>query len=313
MTIHMNTNNSISTAVISTHDNCVYGLVLAKKLDVKHIALVGAKHSDNEFVHDNELFNYLAQFKQIIIVCSNGVANGDERIMRLLLIAHELKKREIKDIQLVMPYLPYSREIATFGSTVIQLFASAGIQKLFCFQMHESFSQAIAGIEVYAIDGAVPIAQDIKKRLALNEVVLFAPDQGAVVLVQKVAQLLDVPFVCAKKKRNKNGDVLEIMCDEQVTRKHIIIIDDIISTGSTFVKMINALRIKPKNYHIYGYFVHGVFAQGIEEVVSSDNYRSLAVSDSLFVLDEYGPDIDYRYFDTADYFVDQITDKLQLK
>ena len=100
MTIYMNTNNSISTAVISTHDNCVYGPLLAKKLGAKHITLVVEKHSDNEFVHNSEFFNYLAQFKQVIIVCSNGVASGDERIMRLLLIAHELKKRGIKNIQL---------------------------------------------------------------------------------------------------------------------------------------------------------------------------------------------------------------------
>lgn len=301
----------MNTIIISTHDNCEYGPVFAKKIKAQYIVLPSNRYCDNEFVHNADFFNNLIVFEQVIIVCSDGSITGDERIMRVLLIAHALKKGVIRQLHLVMPYLPYSRMLATSGSTVLQLFANAGIQKLFCMQMHEKFSPSGDEIKVYDIQMAIPIAHDIKKRLPLDKVVLCAPDKGAKVLTQQIAQLLEVPFVCADKIRNKDGAVVNITCDKPVGRKHIIIIDDILATGSTFIQMINTLQINRKYHYLYGYMIHGVLAEGIEEVVSSTMYRSLAVSHSLFMLDEHQPDIDYRYFDTADYFIDQIVAKLK--
>jgi ribose-phosphate pyrophosphokinase len=301
----------MKTIIISTNDNCKYGQVLAKKLKAPYVFLPSNRYRDNELVHYTDFFKNVITFERVIIVCSDGSITGDERIMRVVFIAHELKKRGINNIALIMPYLPYSREINIFGATVLQLFANAGIQKLFCMQMHEKLSSSIDGVSVYNIDAAAPIADDIKKRLPLNEVILCSPDKGVKVLIQHIAQLLEAPFVCADKIRDKDGTVINLTCKEPVNRKYIIIIDDIISTGSTFRQMMAALQIQQKDYCLYGYMVHGVFANGVKEALHSKRYHSLAISHSLFITKEHGSDFDYRYFDTADYFTDQIIAKLE--
>jgi ribose-phosphate pyrophosphokinase len=74
---------------------------------------------------------------------------------------------------------------------------------------------------------------------------VIAPDNGAVEKASKIAELLDIPIITATKKRDpSNGRILETNLDtaEDLTDKKVLIADDILDGGGTFIPL--ALRLR---------------------------------------------------------------------
>lgn len=211
----------------------------------------------------------------------------NDTIIELLFILNALKKANAK-VTVVAPYLPYARQDKVFLSGEV---ASA---EVVCNLLHEAGCQKLITFDCHFLkkEGEFPYGNLMIKNISLNKELLgcaeamakgekceiVAPDVGASYLVESQ----DGKTMKKKRKLYKDGKItyrhiekMEYQFD--VKDKNIVILDDMISTGSTMIKAIECMK-KGGAKRVFCAATHGFFLHD-----SLDKLKSL--SDGVFVSD----------------------------
>jgi ribose-phosphate pyrophosphokinase len=100
-----------------------------------------------------------------------------------------------------------------------------------------------------------------------REVFIVAPDAGAYKKSYKFAQSVGAAGVitCNKIRDLKSGKIEGISCEQNVTGKHLLVLDDICDGGRTFIEVAN---IMDKASRVDLAVTHGIFSKGVEVVAS---------------------------------------------
>ena len=126
---------------------------------------------------------------------------------------------------------------------------------------------------------ASPVFLDLFRNKSENLVVV-SPDTGGIKLARSYAKKLNAQLVVIDKRRPKQNqtEVMNIIGD--VDGKDVLLVDDLIDTGGTFVSAIDALKQKGAK-NIYGSVTHAVLSgQAIEKIEKSE-LKKLYVTDSI--------------------------------
>lgn len=180
------------------------------------------------------------------------VYEPNEAYLELFLANDALKHAGARRIINVVPYLPYLRQdrVATKGDPV-----SA---KFFAEMTYRSGANLIITVDVHAptilplypkskITGTETLFADYIRNHAYDtrNCLLVAPDSGAKVRVAKIAKLISAPMAVCEKKRDKDGKLVSLGCPTVPKgRKHAIIYDDMIDSGGTLFRTVDALQKK---------------------------------------------------------------------
>jgi ribose-phosphate pyrophosphokinase len=198
------------------------------------------------------------------------------------------KRASARRITAVIPYFGYARQdrkdqprVAITAKLVANLLVEAGANRVITMDLHTPQLQGFFDIpldHLYASSVTVPML----KRLQLDNVAVAAPDVGGVKTARSYAKLVgDADLVVVDKRRPKHNvaEVMNIIGD--VEGKNVIIIDDLIDTGSTFVQCAEALK-KQGAERIVGVCTHPVFSgTAMERIAQSDAISVLYVSDTI--------------------------------
>ena len=111
---------------------------------------------------------------------------------------------------------------------------------------------------------------------------VVSPDQGSAPRAKRASELLHLPLVVLNKKRSLvAGDTVEeLVLHNDVQGKSAIIVDDIISTGSTIAKAVDLLR-KNGCTKIIVFAVHAVFAGNAKQLLEEANIDRMIVTDTI--------------------------------
>lgn len=183
----------------------------------------------------------------LIQSCSSPV---NERLMETLIIADALRRASAGRINLICPYLCYSRQDRKAVSRepitaklIANLITKAGIDRLVTVDLHADQLQGFYDIPLDHLVGYPIFAKYFAKQKA-KDLVIVAPDIGAVKKATKMATLLHVPLVVIDKRR-KHHNVCEItFVIGEVKNKTAIIIDEMIDTGGTVANASDILKEK---------------------------------------------------------------------
>lgn len=173
--------------------------------------------------------------------------NQNTSLIQALYIARALKGA--KSIELVAPYIPYSRQDKLWlegeiksAEVVMELLKFAGYSKVITFDCHFLKKEGefeYGGMKIRNISLSGKLIGHAKNRLGENFEII-GPDAGANYMSGGKSM---------KKVRGEYGsgnivyrDIEKMEIDFDVSGKNILIIDDMISTGSTMVKAIENLR-----------------------------------------------------------------------
>ncbi len=170
-------------------------------------------------------------------------------LVELFLILESLKEEGAK-VNVVVPYLPYARqdkkkldgEVAS-AIVLSGILKKMGCDKLITFDCHflNATGEAdFAGLKIQNISMGNELVTFARKYFAGEDFVIVAPDSGANYLVKDQGGK-SFKKVRQEYKDGKVGyrDIETMECDFEIKEKNILILDDMISTGST---MINALE-----------------------------------------------------------------------
>jgi ribose-phosphate pyrophosphokinase len=208
---------------------------------------------------------------------------NDQDLLELLMLEDAIRQSGARRLIVVVPYFGYARQDRVFfpgepATAVaiahhIELQADAVVSvDLHSVETLKSFTRP-----AYEASGVPALARILKQRPVD---LLVSPDKGGTERARRMGQLLDRPWMALEKHRIDAEHVeLELPASVPIDLgdKHVVIIDDVISTGGTIVE---AARLLAKGHvgAITAACTHGLFLRDAFE-------RIKAVTDEIFSTD----------------------------
>lgn len=225
----------------------------------------------------------------------------DRHIIQLLMVIHKCKKDNASKITVIIPYMAYARQDKAFLegeiisiAVIAQVIENFGVDEVITVDIHNELSLSYFSINIKNVT-AIPILADyIKNNITIGNSFIVSPDAGGKKRAEKVAQLLNMPILCLKKKRDKNTGFVSI--DENigmdVEGMDAILIDDMISTGGSIVKACEVLK-KQKMRNITVVCTHAILLDnafekimnsGVKEIISTNSIPSFCSKVDLSII-----------------------------
>jgi len=175
-----------------------------------------------------------------IVLVQTFAPPQDSAIIKTTFVIDALKEKGVKDINLIAPYIAYSRQDKEFLPNeavsiraLLRVLKNIGLTRLFTIEIHKKDSLKYFGENAYNISPYEYMVKKIKVN-ANNDIVILAPDLGALDRAKRLASAIGANFDYLVKKRDRiTGEIAIEPKNINVKDKDVIIVDDIISTGGT--------------------------------------------------------------------------------
>jgi ribose-phosphate pyrophosphokinase len=203
-------------------------------------------------------------------------------LIEVLLAKDALERIGFKEINLIIPYIPYARQDrqCAYGESLsLKVFAhiinEAKFNKVIVLDAHSDVAPAL-------INNCINDSNDVYVNLACEhiayydnaDILLVSPDAGANKKTNKLFENIEIfsGLVKCDKNRNVNNGSLanfEVFAND-LQGKPCLIVDDICDGGRTFIGL--AKELKNKNAgNIYLFVTHGIFSNGYDELLKYFN------------------------------------------
>jgi ribose-phosphate pyrophosphokinase len=210
----------------------------------------------------------------------------DQDLVELLLLEDAVREAGARRVFVVVPYFGYARQDRRFfpGEPVsartfcrhVELDADGVVT----VDLHSSQTLSHFTKPAFEASGIPAIARLLRER-PID--LLVSPDRGGIDRARRMAQLLEKPWFALEKKRIDSEHVelsLPAQLDAPIEGKHVVVVDDVISTGGTIVEAAKLLK-KHQVGAISAACTHGLFLRDAFE-------RIKAVTDEVFSTDTLG-------------------------
>jgi len=210
--------------------------------------------------------------KSVILVVQSTYPPVDTNLLQALSIISQVRKISSRTFAII-PYMGYARQDKQFlsgevitMSVVAKMLQSAGAKKVIVVDIHSNTALNHFNIPTENIS-AVPELANYFKKLNLKNPLVVSPDVGGSSRSKKFASLLKTDFIVLKKHRDrKTGSVSIQTAKMDVQGKDLILVDDIISTGSSIIKAAQFLK-KQKCKRVFVACTHGLLVEGAEKKI----------------------------------------------
>ncbi len=209
-----------------------------------------------------------------------------DHLMELLIILDAVKRASARRVTAVIPYFGYARQdrkdqprVAITAKLVANLIAVAGADRVLTMDLHAPQIQGFFDIPFDHLYAAPVILEHIKAR-NLRELCVLSPDLGSAKLGRAFAKRLGADLAVADKRRPRPDQVEAMHLIGEVAGKTVLILDDMISTGTTTIEAADAaLRMGARA--AYACATHGVFAGDAIDKLDNSPITEIVVSDTI--------------------------------
>lgn len=240
----------------------------------------------SKFFPDGELFVQIktcVKDKSVTIVHST-CPPVNNHVMELLILVDALKHSLASHIHVVMPYFGYGRQdrLIHEGSSlsaqlVGNLIGNSGIDSLRILDLHTPQIAESFPIPVHHYSAIPLFANIIKKEFNQEDTLLVSPDAGGLKRAELLSHMTNLPFIALTKKRNLSGQIESIQVMGNPSKKHCVIVDDIVDSGSTLVGAAEAL-LSYGALSVNAFITHAVLSNPADTSI----LNRLWVTDSIF-------------------------------
>lgn len=238
---------------------------------------------------DGESKIKLDKVRKNCIIVQSTYPPTDTHLVQLMMIAKKCADDGVKDVCAVIPYLGYARQDRAFLegemasiALMAKLFETVRIRHIVTVDIHSKLALSyFASIQNVS---SIPLLADYAQKMKLREPVAVSPDVGGVNRAKEFAKHLKIDMVALKKSRDRaSGEVtVDDKLDIDISRRDVILIDDIISSGNSIIKAAEVLHKKGVG-NIYAMCAHalliGTAAQkiksaGVQDIISTNSVPS---------------------------------------
>lgn len=226
--------------------------------------------------------------RKIVIIGSTSPP-VDEHLIEVVAIADACRRASATAITWMAPYFGYARSdkrgayrSPVMASLVARFAETSGIGHLVAVDLHAAQIEGFFHIPVEELT-AVPMIAEALKKVVHPDSVIVSPDAGRVKMAAQYGNLLNRPVVVLHKERSSGRRTNVIKVVGEVRDRPCVVIDDMISTGSTIDRAIDALLQSGAARDFVIAATHGIFAQGAHENLNHPAIREILVTNSIAV------------------------------
>jgi ribose-phosphate pyrophosphokinase len=210
----------------------------------------------------------------------------DRHLMELLLMMDALKRASAERITAVLPYYGYARQdrkdrprMPISARLVASLIERAGADRILALDLHAAQIQGFFDIPVDHLFAA-PVMVDYFDDLKGGNLTVVSPDPGGVERARAFAKRLGSPLAIIDKRRPE-VNVAEVMhVIGEVAGQHCLIVDDLIDTAGTLVKVGEALRARGAK-SVRACATHAVLSGPAVERIEDSEIEEVIVTNSI--------------------------------
>lgn len=231
-------------------------------------------------------------------------------------------------LNLIMPLLYESRQHKRKGresldcALALQQLERLGVSNIITFDAHDpNVANAIPNLSFYNIYPTSIIIDRLIENKDIQDVLVVSPDMGAMERARYYAEVFASDVGMFYKRRDvskvvngKNPIVEHVYLGPSVENKDIIIVDDMIASGSSMIKTAGFLKSKGAR-HVYLVSTFALFTEGIEKFDEGyeKGYFDKVYTTNLTYVPEYIKEKDW-YFDVdCSLLIARIINKLNNK
>jgi ribose-phosphate pyrophosphokinase len=155
----------------------------------------------------------------------------------------------------------------------------AGANRVITVDLHAEAIQGFFDIPVDALTAAKILARHARERHG-TDLVVVSPDTGGTARARGLARLLDAPIAIIDKRRPRDDDVEILNVIGDVAGKPCVVIDDLISTGSTLIGAAKALRANGAT-QVDVVATHGVFSNSAIQKLHDAPIDEICITDTI--------------------------------
>jgi len=237
---------------------------------------------------DGEFYIRLPELDSDVFLFHRCYPNSNENLLWLLLCSSEIK-RKAKKLQVFIPYLPYARQDKEFkkgeainAKNICFLLKKSGVDELITYDCHFLKKEGVFEIEGLKITNKTArdlLISEMKK--FSNDFVVISPDEGASYMAE----------THLKKKRGdyaksnivfREIEKMETPEDfaKKIANKDILIIDDMIASGGTMIKAIQACKQNHAK-RIFCAATHGLFLNNAYKRIKQAGAEKIFTTNSI--------------------------------
>ncbi len=209
-----------------------------------------------------------------------------EHFFELLLTIDAARRSSAREVILVIPYLPHSRQERRDGQRtsiasrmVADMIQSMGADRMITLDLH---TNAIEGFYKIPVDplSSLRLFIDHIRQQGLDPLCLCSPDFGGIKRIKQYKKHLAADMVVIHKERMKPNAVASMEVIGDVRGKHVVIVDDLVDTAGTLCKAADVLMAQGA-LSVHAYCTHGVLSGQALETISQSALTKLIISDTV--------------------------------
>ena len=286
-------NRRAGPLVFSLDESAAYAEAVAAEL-----GLALADHEERAFEDGEFKIRPLVDVsgRDVWIVASLEVESGlsaNDKLCRMLFFAGALKDAGARSVSVAAPYLCHARKDRRTKSRdpitiryVGQFFEAMGVARLLTAEVHNpaAFENAFRCPTVN-LDFSTAFARHFASRLGTEAVTAVSPDIGGFKRAETFRQALEAELgrpvsKAVMDKQRSGGTVTGDLFAGDVTGRSAIVIDDLISAGTTMARAAAACRARGARRVLLA-ATHGLFADGAKALWEEPAVEATTVTDTV--------------------------------
>lgn len=216
----------------------------------------------------------------------------NDHLLELALICDRLSSRPQNKITAIIPYFGYSRQSrahsqgeAVSGRVAAKLIEASGAQALLTIDIHDEDTEHHFSIPFKSLSAMPMLAESLSKKLDKKSVVIVSPDKGGLMRCKEFGKAFfghdNFDIAEFEKSRGETPHSAKIIGFQgDVRGKTAIIVDDIISSGSTLFPVVEHC-LKNGATEIYAAVTHADFIEGVADRLQSSPLKELLITDTI--------------------------------
>ncbi len=263
------------------------------------IGLTLSEHEERDFSGGEHKIRSLVNVnnKNVFVIYSlygEPKLTVNDKLCRLLFFVGSLKDAGTAKVTVIAPYLCYSRKDLKTKSRdpittqyVARIFETMGTDRFVTLDVHnlQAFQNSFR-IPTMHLEAKKYFVSHFSPLVKKNEMVVLSPDKGGIKRAAAFAQALEketktiIPVGIMQKTRSEGivGGTQVIF--GEVSGKTVIIIDDLISSGTTLVRAAKACKDAGAN-KVYAAATHGVFESRANQILKDQALDKIVITNSI--------------------------------
>ncbi len=279
----------------------IFALDISREFGEKTAGRLGLSLSDHEerdFEDGEHKLRPLVNVRGTDVFVIQSLSSDDQfsvndRLCRLLFFIGALKDAAAARVTVLAPYMCYARKDRRTKSRdpvttryVAQVFEAVGTDRMITLDVHNlaAFQNAFR-CDTDHLEANPLFVDYFTPKIWDQDVVILSPDAGGVKRADRLrtslSRVLQKTISMAfMEKYRSGGKISGKALVGDVARKTVIIVDDLISSGTTMVRAAEACREQGADT-VFAAATHGIFVGEAEKKLSTSALNQLVITNSL--------------------------------